>query len=222
MKAVSKVLAAGLVAAVGGVASAEVILSYGYTDLNGSFDAGSGQFSAVAGALTAGDVTRIAPTAGTANFDDNFAGRSAFANVVINISVFNKVGNVADGVGTFVITDEDGDQLVGDIIGTWINGLNGIYFNGDLSNVDFVNVSGDTTFDGTDGGSFETDLPGDPPYIGAYVQLFLRQGTGGFFTRDWSDISVQAAGEIVPSPGTAALLGLAGVTAIGVRRRRLA
>ncbi len=228
MKKSVNILAAAAVAVAGSsIASAGVILTYGFTDLDGSYlmndpqnPSLGGSFSANAGANSAGDVTRLAAPGGTTNFDDGFSDRNQFADVAINISVFNRVGMMAQGSGTFTITDADGDQLVGDITGTWIGGSLGVYFNGDLSNVQFVNVSTrDDTFDGVDGGSFGTDLPGTPPFIGAYVQLFLRTGGIGFFGREFEDISVQSSGEIVPGAGSLAMLGLAGLTA-GARRRR--
>ncbi|MCC6285205.1 MAG: hypothetical protein IT439_07895 [Phycisphaerales bacterium] len=213
------VVSLGILAASGSIASADVILTWGYTDLAGSYDATSGQFQAVADGRTSGDVTRLAPTTGTADFNPGFESSSPFADAQIFISVFNKLGNTAQGQGRFILTDHDGDQLFGTIDGTWIAGSLGIYFNGDLTAVDFAASGGGTTFDGSDGGSFDMDLPGDAPYIGAFVQLFLRTGTGGFFTRDFDDISVQSAGEIIPGAGSFALLGLAGGVAC-VRRRR--
>ncbi len=207
------------VAAVAGLAAqsaAGVILTYGFTDLNGSYNHPNQAFSAVADDNTAGDVSRLANPNGTANFDDGFINRSAFANVTINLSVFNKVGNLAQGSGTFEIVDNDGDILSGDINGTWIGGSLGVYFNGDLSNVLITSVSADATFDGVDGGSFGDTLPGIPPYEGVFIQLFIR--SGGFFTSSFSNRSVQASGEIVPNVGSIALLGVAGIA--GLRRRR--
>lgn len=212
------VVSLSIVAAAGSVASADVILTWGYTDLNGSYDSTSGQFQAVADDRTSGDVSRLAPTTGTADFNAGFASSSPFADAQIFISVFNKVGNVAQGQGRFILTDHDGDQLFGTIDGMWIAGSLGIYFNGDLTDVAFEDAGGGTTFDGSDGGSFDMDLPGDAPYIGAFVQLFLRTGTGGFFNRDFDEISVQSAGEIIPGAGSVALLGLAG--GLGLTRRR--
>ncbi|MBX3364359.1 MAG: hypothetical protein KF866_06290 [Phycisphaeraceae bacterium] len=219
-------IAAGVIATAGTAATATVTLTYGFTDLSGAYAMNDpsnpnlgGSFSAMAGVTSAGDVTRLATPGGTATFLDDFVNRNAFADVAINISVFNRVGMLAQGSGTFTITDADGDQLIGDIDGTWIGGSLGVYFNGDLSNVRFVNVSTvNNTFDGVDGGSFGMDLPGQEPFIGAYVQLFLRTGNMGFFGRDFSGISVQAAGEIIPAPGSLALAGVAGLLAI--RRRR--
>lgn len=211
-----RMIALAAVAGAAAQSSAAVILTYGFTDLNGSFDRPSMQFSAVADDLTAGDVSRLAAPNGTADFDDGFVNRSAFANVVINLSVFNLVGNMAQGSGTFAITDDDGDVLEGNIDGIWIGGSLGVYFNGDLSNVSFDTTNGDGVFEGTDGGSFGTVLPGIPPYEGTFIQLFIR--SGGFFNRNFTNISTQASGEIVPTPGAIALLGIGALA--GARRRK--
>jgi MYXO-CTERM domain-containing protein len=209
---------AGALAVVAGSASAAPILSFGYTELAGSYDSGSGAFAAVAvddGALsTAGDVSRLAAPGSTANFNAGFVSRSSFADVVLNLDVTNVSGGSADGAGSITLTDDDGDTFTADVTGTFTDGGSGFYFfTGLLANASFSGSS----FDGTDGGSFSTDLPGDPPYDGALVQVYL-DGAGGFFTHDFSGVSVQADGEIVPTPGSLALIGLAGLTT--ARRRR--
>lgn len=209
-----------------GHASAEVILTFGFTDLAGSFERdaipGSGDFRAEAvdsGLLrSAGDVSRLGGGAGTANFDDGFVSRSDFANVVIDISVFNNNGSTAQGLGTFRVTDDDGDTLTGTISGTWVRGSGSTFFNGDLSNVGLAdNESSDGVFNGTDGGLFGLNLPGDGPYEGAFVQLFINNP--GFFSRTFRGISVQVGAEIIPTPGALALAGLAGVFGLSRRRR---
>lgn len=219
-------VALGLSGAIGASASAEVLLSYGFTDLSGSFTrgavAGEGAFRAEAvdaGTIrTSGDVTRLVGPGGTANFDVGFQSRSAFANAVFDINVTNNNGNTADGQGEFVITDADGDTLSGGIMGTWVRTGNNIYFNGLLLGVVFSDEGQqDGTFDGVDGGSFGMDLPGTPPYDGAYIQLFILPGNN-FFQRTFRSVSVQANGEIIPAPAAMALLGVAGVFS-GCRRR---
>ena len=211
------ILATAVVAATAGLASADTILSWGYTDTVGSFDGTT--FSAVAGMDTAGDVTRLADPASTAEFDVGFLTRSALADVVIQIAVSNVGAVTADGSGTFELTDNDGDTITGNIDGVFINGGAGfVFFNGLLTNVALNNNSPvSNTFDGVDGGSFDMDLPGSPPYEGAFIALNLS-GTNGFFTSAFDDISTQVNGEIVPAPASLALLGLGGLA--GIRRRR--
>lgn len=207
-------LLGGVVAA----APADAILTFGFTDLSGSFNTGTSVFAADAvdaGNLhSAGDVTRLSPVGGTANFDDGFVSRSAFADVALSMDVTNIVANSADGDGSIVITDHNGDTIVARIDGVFSNGGFGIYyFTGYLSD---VFLSG-TTFDGPDGGSFDMNLPGNEPYEGALVQLFIAN-SGAFFANNFSGRSVQVSGIIVPAPG---FIGFAGAGLIlGSRRRR--
>lgn len=187
-------------------------VTFGFTDLTGSFIADTGMFDLANDDDTSGDVSRLEAPGGVADYNVGFLAPAA---VAFSVSVFNKVGNVAEGTGTFSITDADGDTLSGDVDGFWIQGLLGINFNGDLSNVVFT--SDDGTFDGPSGGSFSTSLSGTPPYIGAVVQLFVPP-SGNFFDSDFDVESVQVLGEIVPAPASLGLLGLAGLAA-GRRRR---
>ena len=212
MKNFARIAAVAVVAAAGSAASADVILTFGFNDLVGSYD-GSSQFAAVSGTgsnfSTSGDVTSFVGMGGTANYLPGFASGS----VTLNIDVTNKVGNTADGAGSFSIVDADGDVLSGDISGTWNTPGFGVYFfDGLLSNVQFSNSA--STFDGPSGGSFDT-FAGN--FEGALVQLFTA-GNSGFFSSDWRDVAVLVNGNIVPAPGAAALAGLAGL--VGLRRRR--
>jgi hypothetical protein len=208
----------GIVGCAASTASAAPILSFGYTDVSGSFDTGTSVFEAVAvddGALaTAGDVTRLAAPGGTANFDAGFVSASAFADVSLSMDITAITATDAAATGHMMVTDNDGDAIHMDVSGSFTNGGSGFYFfTGLLSNVNLVGAE----FNGTDGGAFDMDLPGDAPYNGALVQLFLDTN-GGFFTQDFDGISVQLDGEILPTPGSVALLGLAGL--VTTRRRR--
>lgn len=195
-------------------AAATVIVSFGFTDLAGTYS--GGVFSTADDADTSGDVTRIEAPSSTADYNVGFSGGTAA--VTTSVSVFGIIGNTASGVGSFTITDANGDVLTGTITGTWIGSGLGIFFNGDLSGVYFDGTNGDGQFfDGPSGGSFDyTSLSGIPPYEGAIVQLFVP--VAGFFSSDFTVESVQVLGEIVPGSGPLAILGLAGFAAS--RRRR--
>jgi len=210
------IAAAGL-AASATVANAQAILTFGFTDVNSSFTASDGSFSGVANGGTSGDVTRLAAPGGTAQFDQGFFG-TGLADFNFDIDVMLTGADTADGSGTFSIVDVQGETLSGNIDGQFnlIGGV-AISFTGNLTGVQFTDVSGDGTFDGPTSGSFDTDLPGAAPYTGAVVQLFL-DGSGNFFTRDFDDVSTQVSGVIVPAPASLALLGLGGLAA--TRRRR--
>ena len=206
------------VAATAAVANAQAILTFGFTDVDGSFTASDGSFVGASSATTSGDVTRLASPGGTAVFQPGFVG-TGFADFSFDIDVMITGAGTADGDGTFTIVDVSGESLTGTIDGQFIQlGSGGIIaFNGLLSGVQFMDVSGDGTFDGPTSGSFSTDLPGEAPYDGALVQLFIS-GSSDFFASDFSGVSTQVSGEVVPAPATLALLGLGGLAA--ARRRR--
>lgn len=235
MRAVSNRTAAILAAAAFtglsvSAASAEVIATFGFTELNGSYNNldvdtnGDPLYRATSvntGSLqTRGDITRLIPTGGTATLDTGFATSStASYNAAISVIGF---GASRPGVGSVTITDVDGDTLSMSVAGTWTPGPGTtgiIYFNGLLSNVIFAsngNGIGDGTFDGTSGTGFSTaDLTGI--YSGALVQLSTRPGVG-FFQGNFSNVSTLVNANIVPAPGTVALAGIAGL--VGLRRRR--
>lgn len=208
-----------------GTASAGVILTYSYNDLDGSYianDATSGNFQAVAADLpnfrSSGEVSRLSSPEGNAQFRPGFVIQDANADFQLFLAVSNNDGTRADGLGRFVATDVDGDTLSADIVGEWRNGGSGItFFNGLLSNVVFSDPSG--TFDGSNGTSISTDFsPFEQPFSGAIVQLFINTSSGGFFNQSFNDIATDVDGHVViPAPGALALLGLGG---LAVLRRR--
>lgn len=216
-------VAAGLALTFAAGASADVIATFGFTDLNGSYTQTSplsGQFHAQADDTvlhTGGDVTRNAAPGGTATFDTGFLGLGTMANVVVDLSVTITGANEATGSGTLTVTDVDGDTLTADISGMWQSpGFGVVFFSGLMNNVFFNdNGAADGTFNGTSG-AFDMDLPGSAPYIGAFSQLYIRFGAG-FFTGNFANQTVSVDGQIVPAPGALALAGVAGLIA---RRRR--
>lgn len=210
-------IAAVGVAATAAVANAQAILTFGFTDVDGSFTAADGSFAGASTATTSGDVTRLSAPGGTALFEPGFVGVGS-ADFSFDIDVMITGAGTADGSGSFTITDVHGETLSGDLDGDFVELAPGVIaFNGLLSGVEFDDVSGDGTFDGPTAGSFGTDLPGTAPYDGALVQLFL-DGSGGFFDADFTGISTQVSGVVIPAPASLALLGLGGLAA--ARRRR--
>lgn len=218
------VVAAGTVGGIASTASADVVLTFGFTDLSGQFTRDNpgpgGQFSAraVDNAVlrSAGDVSRIVAPFGTAVYDDGFVSGLDPSDVVLSISVFNVLGGpipTADGIGGFTITDVDGDTISGDIDGLWLLLSGGVYFNGNLSNV--VITSDDGSFDGPAGGSVATADLGT--LEGANTVLFTNP-VGGWWDESFREVSTQFSGELLPTPGAMALLGLGGLVA--TRRRR--
>ncbi|MCW5776689.1 MAG: hypothetical protein KIS87_09645 [Phycisphaeraceae bacterium] len=200
------------------IASADAILSYTYSDLNGSYDAGSAIFSAMADSRTSGDVTRLTGSGGTAEFLNGFYGTD-MGDFALEIDVTNNNGSTADGQGWFLVTDANGDTISGLIEGTWIKGAFGtVFFNGQLSNVFINDNSGDAKFNGSSTGHFSTSFQGPiAPFEGALVQLFISSA-GQFMTKSFSDVPTLVSAEIIPAPGTIALAVVGG--AVAFRRRR--
>ncbi len=213
MKKFALIVAAGTASA----AMAQPIISFGFTELSGAYtaiDATSGTMTANAvdnaSLQSAGDVTRLVGSMGTADFDDGF--KSIGGDVSITINVTAIAANSANGSGSFTLTDADGSTISGDINGTFAtNGF--VFFNGNLSNI-VINAA-DNDFEGT-AGSFNTTFANPGPYYGALVQLTF--GAGSAFASDFSGSSTEASGLILPAPGAMALAGLGGLVAI--RRKR--
>lgn len=215
-------LAGGIVAS----ANAEIIATVSYDDLAGTFTStggGNGSFTAMAvntpTLASAYEASRLVPGLGTASFEAGFESNPFNpANFVISISVVNINATTAMGSGTFTATDVDGDTLSGDIAGLWIFGGPGfIFFNGNLSNVNFAdNGAADGTFDGSESGDFSMSFPSPQPFYGSVVQLTF--GGNNFFQTSFADRATGGSMQILPTPGSVALLGMAGL-AVATRRR---
>ncbi len=208
----STIAAFGLLA---GAAQADVVLTFGFTDLAGEFDGGSAftADSVSAGVLqSSGDVSRLLAPGGTADYDAGFASGGFSMNIGVPAVRTDPTS------GGFTITDADGDTITGDINGNWVSGGGDIvFFTGSLSNVNLNDLGGiDGSFDGPSGGSFGLDIPSQP-LEGALVTLFIATGSG-FFDSAFSDVSTQVDGVVVPAP--AGLMALAGLGLIASRRRR--
>lgn len=221
----NRILIAAGAAALASVASADVALStFTFSDLESDYftsDGNSGFYTARAGAFTSGDVTRVqVPSSQTAEYQSAFAlDDASLADVVFEMSVSNITGLRADGVGSFTISDLDGDNITGTLTGQWTRAFQGapiMFFTGTLTEVTF-NADGDGLFEGTDGVGFDLS-----PYMlgnifeGGLVQVSF--GLDSFFEESFSGFNSQFSGVIVPTPGAALLvLGAGGVI---VRRRR--
>ncbi len=209
------------------VLAVDPLLTFGFTDLDGGFDAGISKFTADASAWslfgpydTAGNVTRILPTGGWADFDAGFSD-GPYADFNLWMDLLNITATAADANGEFTITDYDGDTITGDITGEWsrIGGIS--FFTGSLSDVRFLETGGGNTFDGVAGSGFSTaDLSanGIDPFDGAMG--LLRTGSWFDSAEDVTHSNTMAQGVIVPEPATVLLLILAGGVRLSRWRRR--
>ncbi len=221
---ISKVIFASTLFAVAGLASADVIVSYSYTDLDGAFDSASSTFTADAtaggGSLdTGGDVSRLLGAPGTADFESGFMALGSFADVQISLSIFNITPDSAEAEGTLTITDIDGDTLTADVAGSWtiLNPFGFMFFSGVSSSYAFAdNGQADGEFNGTAGSFDMSDLVGNL-YEGA-VSLLL-QNPGGFGA-DFSGVSTEGDGVLVPTPGSVLIGGLGALGMMMPRRRK--
>lgn len=221
-----------LAAAAGGIAAsanAEVIYTLTYHDLAGSYvqsaNPNVGQFTAAAvntaNLQSAYEASRLTPApTGQATFEAGFVSNPLNpADFVINLSVIKQSGTLALGSGDFSATDVDGDTITGTISGVWTFAAGFLFFNGNLSNVTTNdNGAADGTFDGSEGGDFSINHPAPQPYSGSIIQLTFGQST--FFRNSFADRATGGSFQIVPSPGSAALLGLGGLVVATRRRAR--
>ncbi len=227
----STVVLAGLMALAAGASSAsaqDVLASFSYDSLSGSYVASTattGTFSAAAAntqsLTTGGFFQRIVPAVGTADFPNGFVSDLNAADIFTSMSITKTSASTADGFGSITIVDVDGDVFT-----ATINGVNNPgtpqtegwseiapVFSGSLSNISFT--SNDGLFNGYTG-SFGVPLPAD--FLeGAIVNLVVGGGTN-FFNTSYANRAVGISGQIIPTPGALALMGLGGLAA--ARRRR--
>lgn len=214
------ILAAGAGIALCASASAGVILTFGFTELSGTYtaaDANNGLFTAIAvnnaNLSSEGDVTRLLPPGdGTAAYDHSFYGSSfgGLADVAFNIS---RTGTT--GAGTFTVTDTDGDTITGTLSGEWIALGGATFFNGVIGG-QFVTNGGDNAFNGAS--SIATSLTPIMGTLDGGVTILFTNANADFFGSSFAGVSVLTSANFVPTPGTMALLGLA--AAFGARRNR--
>jgi MYXO-CTERM domain-containing protein len=201
------------------------LASFSYDSLAGGYvpsSATTGTFTANAvntvDLKTVGDFNRTIASTGNADFPAGFVSDLNLADISINMNVTVSAPGLASGFGNISITDTDGDVFSADITGTWYDIAPGFYFfNGDLSNIVLTdNGTSDGAFNGYSG-SWLMNLPG-APLSGAIVNLVFGTSNPGFFTNSFSDFAVGVSGQVVPTPGALALMGLGGL--VVARRRR--
>jgi len=125
----------------------------------------------------------------------------------------------ADGLGSFVFTDVDGDTITADLIGTWSTLGSSNNFAGVLGNVSYnPSTIGETTFDGGTG-SVPMNFAAPLPWNGSIVHL---TATAPWFSPNGFDVTGGSIDiTVVPVPG-AILLGILGLSVAGIKLRKFA
>ena len=219
-------VAAGMAMGLASLATAGPLVTFTYTNLSGRYAynaiGDTGQFNASAvsnGALqTDGSVSLVPnPGAGTAVFNAGFTSRT-IASFDIDISFFNRVGNMASGNGSFTARDVNGNTLVGQLAGDWVMFGGAVFFNGAIRGAMLYSYAGNPIFTG-ETGSWNMGAPmALQPLDGSIVQIHLSEPVNSNMNADFREISVGVAGQLVPTPASMALIGLGGL--IATRRRR--
>lgn len=212
-------LAAGLLGTIAGSANAQLVSSFGFTELSASFSLDTNEFRAQSSGAnelaSSGDVTAFGPGGGTALFDPGFFSGGSNAYVVFRMDIVSNNGTTALAEqGRILIVDADGDNLVGSFIGQWVYRSGFAFFDGEITTAQFNDV-GDGVFDGPGGGSFDTP---EGILLGA-LSILTVETDGSLFADDFDGRVASADGLlVVPGPGSLALLGAGGLL-IGRRRR---
>ena len=216
------VLVIGVVGVAGGAANAQFV-TFGFTDLDGSYNQISQQFDATAvdfaPLFSGGDVSLVGLGGGTADYDAGFIGLATSADASFSMIVSPINATTANGSGSFTIVDADGDEYTGGINGTWTDRGNGFaFFDGDIIRALFTdNGQQDNMFDGPSGGGFSLDGLTGTRWYGA-ISFLMPIPASGFFGGDFDENVTLVDGIVlVPAPAS---LGLLAVGGLALRRRR--
>jgi hypothetical protein len=213
----------GLVAAfglgLGPRTGAEVVATFSYDSLLGSYDAqGPNQGVFTARAVdqpllrTVGDFNRTISPEGNADFPAGFVADANLADIFLEMTNTRTSATTFSAVGSLTITDIDGDQFLTGFTGTWyILGPGFAFFNVDSTN-NLRLESDDGFFNGYNG---SWSIAGLTNLEWTFNNVIIG---GPGFDQDFSDFAVGVSGYFVPTPPAAAAL-IVGLAALGSRRR---
>ncbi len=199
------------------------LFGFSFSNIRTTFD-GIGTFSTMDWMQTTGHVYRNVAPAGSASLDAGLWGMGA-EDFLISMAISNVTGGTADGAGSFLLKDIQGDTISGNLSGGWVKGAwGGGFFSGTLTNVIYTPVVNGAFVGHT--GSVSMLFPEPQPWSGSLVELttsgtWFTGATGALRSFDANGGSVDARAEAPPVPAPGALfLSLLGVAGIGWRRRR--
>lgn len=208
-----------------GAAQADLAATFGFTDMGANWNAGSSSLTVGASETgnlsTSGDVTNYLGGGSplTALFNSGFADGLTAADSLFSMDLSNITATGADAVGTFQITDINGDTLSGSYTGTWTNQFGFGFFDGHIAAASYNDIeSGNNVFEGNAGVGFAVPTDALEGGLSMLLQMpeWFDSNNGNFNAR-----TTQLDGILVntvPAPGALALAGLGGIVA-GRRRR---
>ncbi|MBY0261602.1 MAG: PEP-CTERM sorting domain-containing protein, partial [Phycisphaerales bacterium] len=182
--------------------------------------------AAAAGNLqSSGSLSRNVSPLTQATFRPGFVTLDAGANVNLVVTVENPTATTATGSGTLAISDSSltTDRINASFSGSWsVFPGGGVFFNASSVTYTIANPSGDLRFNGSNGTSADLTSYVNRTLTGALNQLFLDisapTSIAQAFGSSFQNVATTATGQIIPAPGSIALLGLGGLVA--ARRRR--
>ena len=207
----------GMTAVVSNAGVIDLSTTFGFTDLETSYNTNTGEYIAQSSLMTSGDVTRhdlFSPI--TAAFGAGEIGVGNLASVAFSMNITNTFGTGADGVnGQLSITDLDGDTLTGSFDGSWTF-LGGFGFFDGIIDFAAYNSTGNGVFEGT-GANGEFNNPTDS--LHGAISFLIQMPEWFDTTNGFDNRTSQGDGILLtPTPGSVSLLAIGGLAA--TRRRR--
>ncbi len=219
-------------------AVADLVLDLSFGGLDGSFISGGvgtdyGTFTAVGSsfrtadgltASTAGHVERLTNDglAGIAEFDWSAPIGSASFTLSLEMTDIDRLNRTAQASGTIVMSDFDGDYILGTVSGSWRADGGVAAFAGTVSPLLVVDITPDSAFNGNLWGSrFSTDFSGYSQLLSATVNLATYEEWFPETGFAYIESSVISQTTPMPAPG-ALLLGAIGLSLIAWAKKRFA